>query len=321
MTRVGVVVPTRNRRPWLARTLARILDQRGVDVELVVVDEGSSDDTPAYLAGLDVAVPMVVLRHDEPKGLAGARNAGLASVTAPWVAFCDDDDLWAPDKLASQLDAIAAVPGARWSCAGTVRIDRDDVIVGFQVPPASGDVAPLLRAHNAVPGGGSTLLAATDLVREVGGFDAWYTGCEDYELAVKLALASPVAAVDRPLVGYRVWPNSMSTDVAYMHQGHTRILERYRGDLPDDLLAEGDEHEHQYFASLALRNGQRWLAARHFTTLGLRHDRPRQLGTAVLALAAPRWLASRHIRRIASQVPESWRAEARSWLEAPIVVA
>jgi glycosyltransferase involved in cell wall biosynthesis len=319
VTLVGVVVPTRNRRPWLARTLARIAAQRDVDIELVVVDEGSSDDTPDLLAGLDLGVPLVVVRHDEPKGLAAARNAGLARVTAPWVAFCDDDDLWAPDKLASQLAAVASVPGARWSCAGTVRINTDDVILGCQRPPASGEVAALLRAHNVVPGGGSTLLADTELVREVGGYDPWYTGCEDYELAVKLSLRSPLAAVDRPLVGYRIWPNSMSTNVGYMYQGHQRILDRYRGDLPPDLVAEGDREEHRYFGALALRNGQRWLAARHFAAVAVADHRSRWLATAALAVVAPRWLDRRHDRAAADEVPQPWRVEAVSWLQSHVL--
>jgi glycosyltransferase involved in cell wall biosynthesis len=319
-TRVGVVVPTRNRRTWLTRTLARILAQVDVEVELVVVDEASSDDTPTYLAELGAEAPLTVVRHDEPKGLAAARNAGLAAVTAPWVAFCDDDDLWAPAKVSRQLAAVEAEPGARWSCTGTVRIDTDDVIIGHQRPPASGDVAALLRSHNAVPGGGSSLLVATDLVREVGGYDPWFTGCEDYEMAVKLALASPLASVDHPFVGYRVWPNSMSTNVAYMHQGHRRILERYRGDLGDDLLFRSAMEEHRYFGSLALRNGQRWLAGRHFGALAVRARRPRALAAAGLAVVAPRWLDERRLRATAEDVPPAWRAEAVAWLQAPSLV-
>src|SRR5687767_2206546 len=102
---VTVVVPTRNRRAVLALTLGTIVRQRGdVDVRVVVVDEGSSDDTPAYLAAV-AGDGVRVVRHDEPKGLAAARNAGIELADTRWIAFCDDDDLWAPDKLDAQLDA------------------------------------------------------------------------------------------------------------------------------------------------------------------------------------------------------------------------
>src|SRR5690349_9916448 len=99
MPEVTVVVPTRDRHARLAATLAGVLRQRDVDLEVVVVDEASS---PPVGASADPRVR--VLRHDEPQGVARARNAGLSAAQGAWVAFCDDDDLWGPEKLRRQLD-------------------------------------------------------------------------------------------------------------------------------------------------------------------------------------------------------------------------
>src|SRR5918994_6933731 len=95
--RVSVVIPTRNRRELLLRTLASVLAQENVDIAVVVVDEASSDGTGDALTSL--AEPRVsVVRHATPLGVAAARNAGLEHVDTDWVAFVDDDDVWAPDK-------------------------------------------------------------------------------------------------------------------------------------------------------------------------------------------------------------------------------
>jgi len=311
---VTVVVPTRNRRPVLATTLQAILDQRDVDVHVVVVDEASSDDTPAFLASLDDARVSIV-RHDEPKGVAAARNAGLGRATTAWVAFCDDDDLWSPDKLRAQLDAIAAFDGARWSCTGCVSIDDDLHVIGFHRPPASGDISELMRATNVVPAGGSSLLAETALVREVGGYDAWPTGCEDFELHCRLAAAAPVATVDRPLVGYRVSAGAMSTNVAKMRTGHQRTVERHRGTIPRPLARAADLHAEQYWARFHLRNRDRLAAARAYTGIAVRYRRPGQLAYAVTGVLAPRW-ADRHQAALErAAVPAAWEAQARAWLD------
>jgi glycosyltransferase involved in cell wall biosynthesis len=99
---VSVVVPTRNRSALLELTLRSVLCQRDVDLELIVVDEGSTDDTPTMLAAVADS-RLRVIRNDTPRGVSAARNRGAASARADWVAFLDDDDLWAPDKLTRQL--------------------------------------------------------------------------------------------------------------------------------------------------------------------------------------------------------------------------
>ena len=102
---VAVVIPSRNRWQFLRTALASALAQRGVDVGVVVVDDGSIGRTPGELGALhDERVQ--VLRRERPEGVSAARNLGLVHVTAPWVAFLDDDDVWAPRHLSAMLDAV-----------------------------------------------------------------------------------------------------------------------------------------------------------------------------------------------------------------------
>src|SRR5437867_300620 len=139
---VSVVIPTRNRQRLLRRALGSVLAQRQVDIEVLVVDEASEDGTADFVRA--IADPRVVLvRHDAPRGVAAARNAGLARARAPWVAFLDDDDVWAPTKLALQLAAAPAV-GASWVCVGAVVVNEALRIVSGTPPTNSCDVAKLL---------------------------------------------------------------------------------------------------------------------------------------------------------------------------------
>jgi glycosyltransferase involved in cell wall biosynthesis len=131
---VSVVVPTRNRSALLAMTLRSVLRQQDIDFEVIVVDEASTDDTRAVVAALD-DTRVRVIRHEMPLGVSSARNRGAAEAVGDWLAFVDDDDLWAPDKLARQLQAAQSVD-RDWAYAGSVNItDHNQIVYGR--PPLS----------------------------------------------------------------------------------------------------------------------------------------------------------------------------------------
>lgn len=208
---VTAVIPTHDRLGLLLRTLESVRAQRNVEMSVVVVDDGGSDGTTDALREMDL--PGVrVLRHERSKGVSAARNAGLAQVTTPFTAFVDDDDLWAPTKTADQLASLATTAGARWSCSGALHVDRVLEVRNYHAPPASGRVDAELLRINVVPGGGSGLLVETALAREVGGFDETISILADWDFNLRLGLVSPVASVDRPLVGYFVHSDSMFHD-------------------------------------------------------------------------------------------------------------
>src|SRR4051794_21640954 len=98
---VSVVVPTHNRASLLARTVRSIARQHLSELEIIVVDDGSRDATAVAACSADARVR--VIRHAHALGVSAARNRGVAEARGQWIAFCDDDDLWAPDKLELQI--------------------------------------------------------------------------------------------------------------------------------------------------------------------------------------------------------------------------
>jgi glycosyltransferase involved in cell wall biosynthesis len=227
---VTVVIPTHNRRALLLRTLDSVMRQQIASLTIVVVDDGGTDDTPRAVEELQSS-RIFMLRHNSSKGVSAARNAGLALATTPYVAFVDDDDLWAPDKLASQLAALADHSAARWSCAGALHVDSSLTVRWHARPPRSEWVTRELLERNAIPGGGSGVIVETELAREIGGFDEGISILADWDFYLRLALKSPVAVVDRPLVAYYVHADSMYhnprgvlRELSYMETKYEQLL-------------------------------------------------------------------------------------------------
>jgi glycosyltransferase involved in cell wall biosynthesis len=311
---VTVVVPTRNRRALLAETLATVLGQKDVDIRVVVVDEASSDGTSDWLR--DLGDPrVVVVRHDRPCGAAAARNAGVAHAETAWVAFCDDDDLWAPDKISRQLNAVEAEPGARWVVGGSVSVDDALQVTGHHRPPPAGDILTSMEAHNVVPAGASNVVVATELFREIAGFDTSFTHCEDFDCWIRLAQRSPVATVDRPLVAYRVAGHNRSYAVREMRAMHDDAIRRHRRSITAEEAKAGDLVYAQYLARFPLRQGRRFAAALAYLDVAWRFRLPSHVAHAGLALVAPGSTEHRRATAERELVPEEWRAIADEWLE------
>ena len=312
MVDVSVIVPTHNRRQILPQAVHSILRQHGVSIELVVVNDGSTDETGSWLDRLAATDPRVtIVHHAQPRFISAARNAGIARAAGRWVAFCDDDDLWAPDKLATQLAALRA-SSARWGCTGVAVVNEDLQVVGHH-HVKGGDVLAGLLESNGIPTG-SSVIAERDLIADVGGFDPALRGSEDWDLWIRLAQHSPLAAVDRPLIAYRLGRQSLSMDVSPMRAGRRAIAERYAA-LAASHGVEQDKAGHErYLAKQLLRGGARWRAATIFTTLAFRHGRWRELPRAAAALIAPRMMDRIGQARAASAVPTLWRHEVEIWL-------
>ena len=137
-------------------TLRTVLWQRDVELEVIVVDDGSVDGTSDAISALDDG-HIRSIRHDTPLGVSIARNHGVDVARGQWVAFLDDDDLWAPNKLEAQIEAAAA-SDATWCYAGAVKIDRVNRSSAGR-PPTAGTVMARLPRLNLVPGGCSGVIA------------------------------------------------------------------------------------------------------------------------------------------------------------------
>jgi glycosyltransferase involved in cell wall biosynthesis len=304
---VSVIIPTHERLALLQIALASVLAQRDVELEVIVVDEACSDGTPEFLQAQAQRDPRVrFVRHDTPRKLPAARNAGLAVARGTWVAFLDDDDVWHPGKLAAQL-AAAQAARADWACTGVAHTDAQ--LRPFHIERPQPGIAAALRGRNAVPGGGSAVLARRAVIEQAGGFDEQLSAGEDWECWLRLAeAAGDPAIVPEALVGYRTGAASMSHDTTRMLGGFAQVAAKHpavafdRGEAAADLA--------NYLGLQLARGGHRRAAAK--LLLGVRPRRRAFLVRAawVLATGQP-WIRPTWSR------PAAVRAElneARAWL-------
>ncbi|MDH4145979.1 MAG: glycosyltransferase family 2 protein [Acidimicrobiia bacterium] len=303
---VTVVIPTRNRASHAPRAARSALAQRGVEATVVVVDDGSDPASLAELrAALDERVQLVV--HERRRGVSAARNSGLERAETDWVAFLDDDDVWAPDKLASQLAALREAPGCAWSCTGCVWVDERGGIVGSAAAPARRLDASHLLVDNVVPGGGSTMVVGAAHLRSLGGFDVSLALYEDWDQWIRLALAGPGVALDRPLCGFKVWQSTTSASVDALEASWRLVADRYAGHGAE-LGAAADHGRFLAFEAFRrLRAGDHRAASDAYRRWG------RPLHAQVVRFAGPLWTRAQ-IWRMARAVPAAWRHEAEGWL-------
>jgi glycosyltransferase involved in cell wall biosynthesis len=300
---VTVVVPTRNRSTLLQLTLRTILGQRGVDLEVVVVDDGSSEDVGAAVAAL--ADPRVrLIRHERATGVSTARNDGAAVARGEWLAFCDDDDLWAPHKLAAQL-AAAAEGRCPWAYGGAVRIDPEHRILGGTPPPRPEELVERLPRWNPMPGGSSNVIVRAELLREAGAWDPGLVNLADWDLWIRLARLAPPACAPEPLVAYRVHSGNTSGDTTLVLREAQLLDGRYGH--PIDY---GDVHH--YLAWVSLRSGRRRGCAVHLARAAW-HGQVRASGRSAVFLLESR------LNRLFGRPPRphpvtAWWQQADAWL-------
>lgn len=310
---ISVIVPTRNRATLLGRLLRQLaVLEAGPSYEVVVVDEGSSDDTPALLARAAEEHGVRVVRHDDPRGLPAARNAGTAVAGGRFLAWIDDDDLTSPDRLRRQHEALVA-SGARWSCAARVDIDDDLRVIGHVRSP-SAPVLPRLLRSNVLPSAGQGLLVEAALDAEVGGYDESLRSAEDWDYVLRLTAVAEPHLLDEPLVGYRTGSASMSTDTPRMEEAIASVVAKH-ADLYRDEGVEPDWGAiHLSLLPADLLGSRRAAVGRAVKAL---RASPSAQGLArVAAVAAvPSRVAERSRQQRRAQVPATWEAEARRWLE------
>jgi len=235
MSTVSVVLPTYNRARWLPRTIDSILCQSHPPAEILVVDDGSSDETDEIIRSYDRRVRYF---RQENAGVSAARNRGIQAAVGRWIAFADSDDLWHPAKLEVQLAALAESSKDSWCISGFNLIDPQDrplpdkqswevvfpVLNDLGAAPDQhfasalsrrsvsaagqdhavfhGDLFGLLFLGNiALP---SSLLVSRNLLSKTGGFDESFRIAEETELIHRLSSMAEGTIVMTPLVGYRV---------------------------------------------------------------------------------------------------------------------
>ena len=238
---VSVVIPSFNRGALIGETIESILAQTHPPAEVVVVDDGSTDDTASIVGRYGGAVRY---HRIDNLGPSAARNVGVSISTGSWIAFCDSDDLWRPTKLERQCDLHALAPSVEYSFT-----DFSFVVSGEWLPGSRFSEAPvgfweperrvladkiwvydaslygrILRFHPVAP---TTVLISRSLFERLGRYDERFSRglSEDLEFTLRCVGAPPIGVVAEPLAGIRKHAGNRSGDNIGSWLGQIAILE------------------------------------------------------------------------------------------------
>jgi glycosyltransferase involved in cell wall biosynthesis len=230
--RISVVIPTYRRHDTIIDTLNSVFLQTFKDFEVIVINDGSPDETAQLLAPLAVSGRIRYLEQSN-QGQAAARNLGLAEATGEFIAFLDDDDLWPPDKLEWQVaylernPSIAAVGGGfEWTGDRT-----PSDILGYEGVITAETISRGI--HFLSPG---QTLVRTQILREIGGFDTSLWGVEDMDLWFRMALNAKIVAIRRKALCYRIHGQSASRNVIRMYINGFRMIRKHLRLVPAETL-------------------------------------------------------------------------------------
>ncbi|MFP3907090.1 MAG: glycosyltransferase family 2 protein [Acidimicrobiales bacterium] len=222
LDRVSVVTPVFNRPDLVVEAVESVLDQAGVEVEVVVVDDGSTDDTPEVVDRL-ARDPRVRALHQPNRGPAAARNAGVAVCSAPWLTFLDSDDLMLSGRLRRQLDVLADTSRA----SAVIGLGRIQVDPGVELPVEIAGRAPDDREASPYT---ISMLLARSLFDELGGFDESLRVAEDSDFHARLVAAGHrVHKLDEPLFVRRITGDNLIYGIDHRREMFDLIRRRRPG--------------------------------------------------------------------------------------------
>ena len=303
MTEITVVVPTHNRPHLLEITLRSIVAQRGVDLAVTVVDDGSKDPrtVPAVIDALSNSRVRLV-RHETPRGVSAARNTGIANSSSEWIGFCDDDDVWAPEKLRAQL-AAAGSSSAGWAYTGDVAIDEALRVLSGASPLPPVELVSALEHYNPVPAGSSNVVVSAQCAR--------CRGIVRSDVAQRRRLgplgeacpSRPAGLCPRAYVGCRVHVNTITRNRELMLAEVDLVAARHH--LPVDRA------RHFRWAAWNSMLERRRFEAVGYYARAIRQGDLASIGRSAMALIYPGVASRRHARP-----PEDWARAAQVWLDA-----
>lgn len=268
---VSVVIPAYNAEATIGPTIESVLRQTVQKIEIIVVDDGSSDGTQQEVKRFGHQVRYI---HQERSGVSAARNRGIGEAHGEWVAFLDGDDVWLPRKLERQLEVLSREPSLdAVQCSVHLVNDQLQVVDSRPCTPAQDTWLDFLLFRN-LPGLGSTLLARKCRLEALGGFGIDLVILEDWDLACRLARTDSLRSVPEFLVLYRQHPGNRSRVVEIHEEPGFRSLGRLFADptLPAAIRSEAARIWARFYSMLAggyIQHGQ-WHRGLYWTWRALR---------------------------------------------------
>jgi len=256
---ISVIIPAHNVARFVGRTLDSVLKQTHHALDVVVVDDGSTDNTADIVQDIASRDPRLRLLRSDKLGVSAARNLAITQARAQLIAPVDADDIWHPDKLTRQL-AVMRAGSDRLGlvyCWSRGIDDNDRVILpSWNDSAVRGDVLEDIVIRG-IAGNGSTPLIRRRFIEEVGGYDTTATLSEDWKFYTALAGVCEFDVVPQYLVGYRLHEDSASMmDAGRMEQaiaGCTAWIKQRWPELPPQVFVDRDNLLGTYLAFLAIR--------------------------------------------------------------------
>jgi glycosyltransferase involved in cell wall biosynthesis len=251
---VSVVIPAYNRVDTVCAAVQSVLSQSYADLELLVVDDGSSDGTIDQLSEIDDP-RLRLLSNPHNVGVSAARNTGIRNARGAWVAFQDSDDEWMPRKLEKQMARIASLGpdcvGAYcgMTIVGSPSILRSEASSERYYPDETlgmreGNILSALLRTSLIST--QTLVARRDMLTQIGGFDEALPALVDWDCVLRLARIGPFAFVDEPLVRQYFSENSITRSRKKRAFARERIVEKNM-----DLLEQAPKVLADHYRSIA----------------------------------------------------------------------
>ena len=271
---ISVVMPIYNVEAFVGAAVQSVLDQTFKDFELICVDDGGSDRSIDIVRTFDD--PRIRIVHQANRGLAGARNSGIAHARGEFVALLDSDDIWDRDKLMLHFIHLRSNPHVGVSYAGSRLIDANGEPLSVSMQPKIGEVtARDIICRNPVGNGSAAVLRKSELDKAafmhpstVGRkcwFDEEFRQSEDIELWTRLSVKHGVrfAGIDGLLTDYRIIPGALSANVVKQYLSWTKMLRKLRSYAPEFVEEHGDTaraYQLRYLARRSLQLGNFELA-------------------------------------------------------------
>ena len=233
---VTVVIPAYNAMRYLAETMETVLNQTYQDFEVLVVNDGSTDETPNWVNKLSEKEPKVRMVSQANQGLAGARCTGVTNARGKYVAFVDADDLWKPTKLEKQVNSLENNPQAGICYTWTALADSDGKATGRVIAShAEGNVWQQMTEMNIVCCG-STPMIRRSCFDDVGLFDRAISPSDDWDMWWRISAKYEFTVIKEPLILYRQHPNNSSKKCDHMLATSRVLIERNFANAPTELL-------------------------------------------------------------------------------------
>jgi glycosyltransferase involved in cell wall biosynthesis len=232
---IDVVIPAYNAGRYIQQTLESITLQGNLVHSIIVVNDGSTDQTAEVVETFTKQHPhlRIKLINQANAGLANARHTGINTATTPYIALLDADDIWLKNKLERQLEVFNSSSDPRLGVVytGYELIDENSLLIanekGIIKPRARGDVSSKLLTGNFISGSGSSVLIKSSVFKEVGLFDESLRASEDWDMWLRIAQQFHFDFVDSPLVQIRVHQSNMQKDFSRMLASELAMLNKF----------------------------------------------------------------------------------------------